>query len=218
MFKQLSSSTYMPTTTVRGFSGWFFGSTGGLEILTSRAMSMGGEDILFRHSLITRPSCRNWAEDCTVSGLFNRGWRRGVATFASFSLALASNLSYFFLLAPVPAALAGPEPVQIAYVAVTEDQVYDYFQALYGPSGSLIHTNISFTSAGDGVIVYYDHWEHGFESDIANPVQASTQVWGDGDLLNGIAPGYPTDLINSGDTVILENDIPTPTRAGQPVL
>ena len=130
--------------------------------------------------------------------------------FATFSLALASGLSYFFIVAPAPLAIAGPEPVQIAYVAVTEDQVYDYFQALYSPSGTLIHTNISFTTAGDGTIVYYDHWEDGFEADIANPIQGSTQVWGDADLSNGVAPGSPTDVINTGDTVILENDVPTP--------
>ena len=154
--------------------------------------------------------CRNWPRTAFVIGLWNRQWRRGVVLFATFSLALASNLSYFFLIAPIPAAHAGPEPVQVTYVVVTEDQIYDYFQALYSPSGTLIHTNISLTSAGDGAIVYYDHWEDGFEADIANPLQASTLVWGDGDLTNGIAPGYPSDLINSEDTIILENDIPTP--------
>ena len=132
-----------------------------------------------------------------------------MGSMATFSLLVSSFLSYFLVIVP-PIALAGPEPVQVAYVPVTEDQVADYFQTLYGPSGNTIHTNISFTSAGDGVIVYYDHWEDGFEADIANPVQATTQVWGDNDPANGIPPGYASDVINIGDTVALENDVPTP--------
>jgi hypothetical protein len=145
-----------------------------------------------------------------VSRFAESRWGCGVVLSAAFSVALVSNLSYFFLFAPLPAVYAGPEPVQIAYIAVPEDDIAAYFQALYAPSGTTIHTNISFTSAGDGVTVYYDHWEDGFEADIANPIQASTQVWGDGDLTNGVAPGYPADILNSGDSVILENDVPTP--------
>ena len=56
-------------------------------------------------------------------------------------------------------------------------------------TGDTIHTVISVTGAVDGTFVYYDHWEDGFELDLANPVQASSEVWGDGDAANGAPPG-----------------------------
>ena len=38
--------------------------------------------------------------------------------------------------------------------------------------------------SGEGFITY-DHWEDGYEADITFPMQATTQIWGDGDLTNG---------------------------------
>ncbi|NLN93066.1 MAG: DUF11 domain-containing protein, partial [Candidatus Hydrogenedens sp.] len=56
-----------------------------------------------------------------------------------------------------------------------------------------------------GTRIVYDHWEDGYESDSDFPAQSSTQVWGDGDPSNGVAPGYPNDIIPAGGYIILDN-------------
>jgi hypothetical protein len=38
-----------------------------------------------------------------------------------------------------------------------------------------------------------------------NPTQPTTKVWGDGDPYNGIAPGYPSDIIPAGGNIVLDN-------------
>ncbi|MCP4124528.1 MAG: tandem-95 repeat protein [Bacteroidetes bacterium] len=58
-----------------------------------------------------------------------------------------------------------------------------------------------------GTEIVYDHWEDGYESDIANPVQATTLIWGDGNLNNGVVPGYPDDIIPSGGNIVLDNNL-----------
>ena len=64
---------------------------------------------------------------------------------------------------------------------------------------------ISIKSPYPGIVVTYDHWEDGYESDIRDPQQSTTEVWGDNDPINGIAPGYPTDYIPSGGDFVFEN-------------
>ena len=53
--------------------------------------------------------------------------------------------------------------------------------------------------------VVWDEWEDGYEANALNPTQATTKVWGDGNPFNGIAPGYPTDIIPAGGSIILDN-------------
>ncbi|MEM6963112.1 MAG: discoidin domain-containing protein [Bacteroidota bacterium] len=64
----------------------------------------------------------------------------------------------------------------------------------------------------DGVNIYYDQWEDGYEPNLSFPIQASTEVWGDGDLSNGAAPGFSSDLFKAGDKIILDNSVATATR------
>lgn len=59
---------------------------------------------------------------------------------------------------------------------------------------------------------YYDQWENGYDPDIANPSNlysaenpGGTQIWGDGDPANGAPPGFPEDIINAGNVIILNN-------------
>ncbi len=61
-----------------------------------------------------------------------------------------------------------------------------------------------------GTIIYYDHWEDGYEVDLENPVQSTTEIWGDGILSNGVAPWCPSDIFSSGDIVNADNIISTP--------
>lgn len=116
------------------------------------------------------------------------------------------------------AVTAGPQPVQQYFVGLPEDELLTALQTINnGCAGSVpanpVSSYVSVVMAADGGVVYIDHWEDGFESDTANPIQASTRIYGDGDLTNGIAPGFPADLLARGDIVILNNDINTATIA-----
>ncbi|MCW3112556.1 MAG: hypothetical protein JWR18_952, partial [Segetibacter sp.] len=71
-----------------------------------------------------------------------------------------------------------------------------------------IRTIISLKMPYPSMIVTWDHWEDGYESDIFNPAQSTTQVWGDGNPYNGIAPGYSDDIIPAGGSIVFDNTVP----------
>ena len=111
--------------------------------------------------------------------------------------------------------------MQLFYVPSPEDQLLQRLQAIEsgGPStapSSPITDFISIAAVADGTIVYYDQWENGYDADIANPLNlysggnpGGTQIWGDGNAANGAPPGVPSDLINAGTVIILNNDVNT---------
>lgn len=68
-----------------------------------------------------------------------------------------------------------------------------------------IRTIISIKCPYPGMTIVWDHWEDGYEVNPLNPTQASTQIWGDGNPYNGIAPGYPDDIIPAGGSIVLDN-------------
>ena len=75
-----------------------------------------------------------------------------------------------------------------------------------------IRTIVSMKMPYPGMVIVWDHWEDGYEANALNPVQASTRVWGDGNPYNGIAPGYASDIIPAGGSIVLDNTIPTNPR------
>ena len=66
---------------------------------------------------------------------------------------------------------------------------------------------ISIAVWGNGTIVYYDHWEDGYEEVLSEPTQPTTQIWGDNNPANGIPPGFATDVFTAGDVISLRNDV-----------
>lgn len=117
---------------------------------------------------------------------------------------------------------ANPAPVQLFYMPFPEDQLLTGLQAIEngGPSNAPtnpVTTYISIAAVANGTIIYYDQWENGYDSDIANPLDLysspgnldGTQIWGDGNVANGFPPGVPSDVINAGTVIILNNDINT---------
>jgi uncharacterized repeat protein (TIGR01451 family) len=111
-----------------------------------------------------------------------------------------------------------PPPVQTFFVPLPEDQIFDALTSIFPGNlacgfdsipevQSPINTYISIAAVGDGTIIYYDHWEDGFENDIANPTQPTTKIWGDGNAANGAPPNIPADLINAGDVIVLNNPV-----------
>ena len=70
---------------------------------------------------------------------------------------------------------------------------------------------VTFSAATDNTVIYYDHWEDGYEKDITNPVQSTTLVFGDGNPANGYPPGNAGDLIPAGTVFSLRNYVTTTT-------
>ncbi|MEZ4683097.1 MAG: hypothetical protein R2932_53695 [Caldilineaceae bacterium] len=118
---------------------------------------------------------------------------------------------------------APPPPVQHFYVPLPEDQIFHALQKIY-PGNTVcpafgenpvnpINTYISISALSDNTIIYYDHWEDGFEIDVTRPQQATTQIWGDGNPANGIPPGIPSDIIMADTVIVLDNAVDTNTLA-----
>ncbi len=103
-------------------------------------------------------------------------------------------------------------PLQFFYLPYPEQPMLVWMNSVNPAAGNDIRSVTSITASANNTIIYYDHWEDGFEADLANPVQATTEIWGDNDPSNGIAPGYATDIINAGDIVTLSNNVPANPR------
>jgi|GEM_PF-1081334 len=96
--------------------------------------------------------------------------------------------------APVP----GEEPIQTYYFPFPEDDMLTSLDTI------IAYASVSTSS--DNTIIYYDHWEDGYEFDITNPQQSTTEIWGDGNVANGFPPGVPSDRVAAGSTIILKED------------
>jgi uncharacterized repeat protein (TIGR01451 family) len=105
--------------------------------------------------------------------------------------------------------------VEEFYLPMPEWQV---LQACKAVTPAVTDTNFtSITSilvTGDGTQIYYDQWEDGYETNLALPTQASTQIWGDGNDANGIPPGYVHDPagLPTGTVIILTNTVASSPR------
>ena len=112
--------------------------------------------------------------------------------------------------------MALPNPIQTYFVPVREDdlvidgQADGSFETVNSAAdNSAIRSLISISIAADGTVVYYDHWEDGYELDITNPQQSTTEIWGDGDPSNGEAPGTNgTDIFQGGESFVLSSTVP----------
>ncbi|MCX6049084.1 MAG: hypothetical protein NT075_28620, partial [Chloroflexi bacterium] len=113
---------------------------------------------------------------------------------------------------------AANEPaVQTFFVPLPEDQVRTSFLQIYSGTGATMHGVIGVSITVNNTIIYYDQWENGYDTDIANPTNlysagnlGGTQIWGDGNTANGAPPGVPSDILNAGTVISLENDIAIP--------
>ncbi|GJM08649.1 MAG: hypothetical protein DHS20C11_09250 [Lysobacteraceae bacterium] len=113
-------------------------------------------------------------------------------------------------------------PVREFYIPVDEQHIRDWSDAISPntnnpPASETVRSFTSLVFSTDNSVVTYDHWEDGYEADITNPVQASTEIWGDVDASTGLPPGCATvscDRIGASDLIILDNNIPVPRVAG----
>ena len=117
---------------------------------------------------------------------------------------------------------AFPTPVQIFYVTEPEDDIFTALDLLNNETEQPMYTMISIAIGEDGTYIYYDQWEDGFANDIANPTGAEiysggnpdgVQIWGDGNTANGAPPNIPSDVLNGGDVILLQNNVGVPNTA-----
>ncbi|MDY7077395.1 MAG: hypothetical protein SXV54_10780, partial [Chloroflexota bacterium] len=130
-------------------------------------------------------------------------WERLLAFPFVYIACIAVLLSFFI---PAPAA-AQPTGYQEYYVLGYEEHVWRAFLAIYDGDDdhipSQICSTVSLVATADYQVVYYDHWEDGYETDLLNPVQPSTKIYGDGDLGNG---GEGNDILLAGIDVSLTSN------------
>jgi len=115
----------------------------------------------------------------------------------------------------------GAQLVESYFIPAPEDQILqslnsiDCGAASISPSGP-VSSYVSIGIVEDGVRIFYDQWENGYETNLAFPSQLfgvnRTQIWGDDDPSNGIPPGYTRDVLFAGGSIILDNEVVTTTR------
>jgi len=124
------------------------------------------------------------------------------------------------LLIPAPA-YAQPTGYQEYYVLGYEEHAWRAFLAINDddpdPAGlqiGRICSTVSLVATADHQVIYYDHWEDGYEADLLNPVQSTTEVYGTGSdiLLAGDDITLTSDQGIGGSTVITASVPVSPTR------
>jgi hypothetical protein len=128
-----------------------------------------------------------------------------------------------FLALALGRAWAGPAITNFYYFPITEDEAHLHYASLNLTPGydDYVVNTISISPATTGTIIYYDQWENGFETDLANPANiwsssnlGGTQIWGDNNPANGIPPGFATDVIVPGKAIILTSTNANPHPTG----
>ncbi|MCL4836198.1 MAG: DUF11 domain-containing protein, partial [Caldilineaceae bacterium] len=113
--------------------------------------------------------------------------------------------------------------VQTFFIPLPEQQTRTALNSIDNQSrvGTVMESVISIVATSNGSVVYYDHWEDGYELDITNPTQSTTQIWGDGNTSNGNAASTSVcgtacagDIINSGNVIALRNTVSLPRNSG----
>ncbi|MEI6178592.1 MAG: hypothetical protein WCS43_17000, partial [Verrucomicrobiota bacterium] len=114
------------------------------------------------------------------------------------------------------ALLASAVPiVQEWYVPQPEAQLRDDYLVLASNTNTICDSVIAITVPVAGTKIVLDHWEDGYEVDLGNPTQVTSQIWGDGNNANGKPPGYANDPVAFpvGSVIIMRNNVPLPRNA-----
>jgi uncharacterized repeat protein (TIGR01451 family) len=142
------------------------------------------------------------------------------AKFFRIFMIVAMLLTQLSALTTQPAAALGETPAQTFFLSMPEDQVRTAFIAIDTGNGSIGSTMVSITSIAvtvNNTIIYYDQWEDGYEAASTTPVQASTLIFGDGNVANGNACTYAAtlcsgDVLTAGAVLVLRNNVPSNPR------
>lgn len=107
-------------------------------------------------------------------------------------------------------AVALPPPIQTYYLPLPETHTYQVFETINSATTTNIRNVISIAPNATNTLIVYDHFEDGYEANIAFPTQATTRIWGDNNPSNGIPPGFATDLIFAGKVILLQSVVTVP--------
>jgi uncharacterized repeat protein (TIGR01451 family) len=150
---------------------------------------------------------------CLTAGCWRAGARR--ALHVPLSVSLIAMMLWLALAAVSQA--AGPSPIQFFYLPLPEGQVMTTYKVITTNSGTAMTSVTSIALTAKNTVIYYDQWEDGYELDVTNKAQASTEVWGDGNTGNGnvcplVKPASlcSGDVMQPGAVIILRNDVPQP--------
>ena len=113
--------------------------------------------------------------------------------------------------------MSGVSFVETYYVPFQEDHILTSLRSHFPSNCSRdisdpISNYISIGAVENGTIIHYDHWEDGYEPNLSFPIQPTTEIWGDGNSLNGIPPGYTIDILSAADIIVLNDTVQTTTR------
>ena len=62
--------------------------------------------------------------------------------------------------------------------------MFEYIDTIPIITSNQMRAVVTVVATADNQVFYYDHWEDGYEADIFNPTQSSTEIYGDGDTGN----------------------------------
>lgn len=115
--------------------------------------------------------------------------------------------------------LARALPVQTYFVPLPEQSMFTYGFYQINPKKARppIESFLSVAISTDKTVIWYDHWEDGYDSQHFTPSK-TTEIWGDGNADNGCAPGvepctHSADRLYAGDVVVIQNSVPLPRQA-----
>jgi len=150
--------------------------------------------------------------DLSGSSLASRAGHQTTHRNKNGRVSVRTLLGAFALLLACASGARAQTIVQEYYVPMPEAQIRTSFLTLAPSTGTTMDSVISIVVAVSGTKVVYDHWEDGYEIDINVPVQASSQIWGDGNNANGIAPGFVNDpsSLSAGTVLALRNLVTLP--------
>lgn len=129
-------------------------------------------------------------------------------------------LSVLLLAAATPAAAQVGETYYIPLPS-TQVKVWADTQDNLAENDTL-RVEIGITVTAADAVIYWDHWEDGFEFEITDPANpgiypnAGAEIWGDEDCANGYRPDIlgactaAADRFSAGDVLTLQSDVPVP--------
>lgn len=113
----------------------------------------------------------------------------------------------------------GALPMQTFFMPLPEDDMFYHMFRIIESDSSItkapVESMFSVSCSINNTVIWYDHWEDGYESDILSPNSTTTEVWGDEDASNGCAPNVSPctdakDVLMAGDSVVVQNKVEVP--------
>jgi hypothetical protein len=109
------------------------------------------------------------------------------------------------------------------YIPFAEDFLFtEVFQQIHssavnaGPRS--VESIVSISISTDKTVVWWDHWEDGYDLDVVAGTAPSTEIWGDGNADNGCAPDvkvctHNNDYLLAGRSIVIQNTVALPRMA-----